>query len=57
MANTILAVDNLDNNLGHFFDSCRQNLDDFFANINIVPRLLSGNNLNDLSVKLTTAPF
>lgn len=57
MANTILAVDNLDNNLGHFFDSCRQNLDDFFANINIVPRLLSGNNLNDLSVQLTTAPF
>lgn len=57
MANTILAVDNLDNDLGHFFDFCRQNLEDFFVNFNIVPKLLNGHNLNDLSVQLTTAPL
>ena len=54
MANTILAFDELDSVLGSFFQSCKENLDLFFAQINIQPTFLNSNKLNDLAIEIVT---
>jgi hypothetical protein len=54
MANTILAFDELDTVLGSFFQSCKENLDSFFAQIDIQPTFLNSNKLNDLAIEIVT---
>lgn len=54
MANTILAFDELDNTLGSFFQSCKENLDSFFGEIDIQPIFLNSNKLNDFAIEFVT---
>jgi hypothetical protein len=54
MTNTILAFDELDNVLGSFFQSCKENLDLFFTEIAIQPTFLNSNKLNDLAIGFVT---
>ncbi len=54
MAKTILAFDELDSKLGLFFQCCKENLDLFFAQINIQPTFLNSNKLNDLAIEIVT---
>jgi len=57
MADTIIVIDELDNALGSFFQSCQNQLYDFFDSAGISATLLNSNKLNDLSVQMITAPF
>ena len=54
MAKTILAFDENDSVLGSFFQSCKENLDSFFAQIDIQPTFLNSNTLNDLAIEIVT---
>lgn len=57
MANTIIVVDQADQQLGDFFQLCINDLNIFFNGTHIQPIILNSGNLNDLSVKLTTQPL
>ncbi|OIQ22056.1 MAG: hypothetical protein BM557_01370 [Flavobacterium sp. MedPE-SWcel] len=57
MIDTVLVIDESDNTLGSFFQSCQNDLYAFFNLTGVNPTLINSNRLNDLSIKVTTEPL
>lgn len=54
MAKTVIVFDEVDKQLGTFFQLCIEDLNDFFNSLAIQPILLNSAKLNDSSIELTT---